>query len=134
MNELTTIDKKKSKKILGYVVVIALAAAVIVGQHIYWNRQLTKAEEKEETSSSVVVQDDGTITVNSQTLMSAMKGTDKLIAYEITTRMRERMRREKSCSRPILTFRSQRIEQSLHTAAAWASAFTRIRLRLPRTM
>lgn len=82
MNELTTIDKKKSKKILGYVVVIALAAAVIVGQHIYWNRQLTKAEEKEETSSSVVVQDDGTITVNSQTLMSAMKGTDKLIAYE----------------------------------------------------
>ena len=31
MNELTTIDKKKSKKILGYVVVIALAAAVIVG-------------------------------------------------------------------------------------------------------
>lgn len=81
MNELTTIDKKKSKKIWGYVVVIALAAAVIVGQHIYWNRQLSKAE-KEETSSSVVVQDDGTITVNSQTLMSAMKGTDKLIAYE----------------------------------------------------
>ena len=81
MNELTTIDKKMSKKIWGYVVVIALAAAVIVGQHIYWNRQLSKAE-KEETSSSVVVQDDGTITVNSQTLMSAMKGTDKLIAYE----------------------------------------------------
>ncbi len=80
MNQLTTRDKKKSKKIWGYVVVIVLAVAVIVGQNLYWKQQLSNLEK--EDSSSVIVQDDDKITVDSQTLMSAMKGTDKLVTYE----------------------------------------------------
>ncbi len=80
MNELTTLDKKKSKKIWGYVVVIVLVVAVIVGQNLYWKQQLSNIEE--EDFSSVIVQDDDKITVDSQTLMSAMKGTDKLVTYE----------------------------------------------------
>ncbi len=80
MNELTTLDKKKSKKIWGYVVVIVLAIAVIVGQNLYWKQQLSDMEKEE--SSSVIVQDDSKITVDSHTLMSAMTKNDKLITYE----------------------------------------------------
>lgn len=80
MNQLTTRDKKKSKKIWGYVVVIVLTVAVIVGQNLYWKRQLSNTEPS--APLTVKTEDNSKITVDSQTLMSAMTKADKLVTYE----------------------------------------------------
>ena len=80
MNLLTTRDKKKSKKIWGYVVVIVLAVAVIVGQNLYWKWQLSNIESG--VPLTVKTEDNSKITVDSQTLMSAMTKADKLVTYE----------------------------------------------------
>ena len=80
MNQLTTRDKKKSKKIWGYVVVIVLVVAVIIGQNLYWKRQLSAIESG--VPLTVKTEDNSKITVDSQTLMSAMTKADKLVTYE----------------------------------------------------